>query len=215
MNIYAFGDIHGEYFKLRDLVMKLNIGYKDILVFLGDYVDRGNMSFEVIELLLRLKKDYNCIFIKGNHDLMLMNCFKIGKPPFNEDYCGTLLFNGGQNTLESYEKYGYEYGQMPDRHRMFFESLIPYYETEDFIFVHAGIVPGVPLDQIDEDDLYWSRDFYRNNEYKGKTVVFGHTRAENYINEESRICIDTGACYRQYGTLTCVRLPDRIFIQQR
>lgn len=213
-NIYAFGDIHGEFNKLDALIKRLYIKDNDILVFLGDYIDRGPRSFEVIEYLIKLDKKHSCIFIKGNHEEMFV------------DYLSGIhermfTLNGGRNTIKNYisngfdiDNYDYRKRKLPKGHAEFLNNLKWYHETDEFIFVHAGIAPGVPLERTPTDYFAWNRDFVLSDYYGPKTVVFGHTPSTKIMNEENQICIDTGACFESMGDLTCVKLPDRIFIRQ-
>jgi serine/threonine protein phosphatase 1 len=216
MKIYAFGDIHGEFFKLKALIDRVLPDKDSTLVFLGDYIDRGKYSFEVIEYLIELSNKYNCVFLEGNHENMFM------------DYMSGIhekifIYNGGTTTIKSYYKNGFSIlnnkyyleRRMPKKHVVFFRSLKKYYETEDYIFVHAGIHPGTPLENMPDDILLWDRAFHYMEHYKGKTVVFGHTPSTFPMNEEHRICIDTGACFDIYGSLTCVELPERKFTKQK
>jgi serine/threonine protein phosphatase 1 len=137
-------------------------------------------------------------------------------------YEDMFIVNGGFKTVESYRKHGYDIHQysdyterhMPRLHITFFQNLMNYYETEEFIFVHAGIKPGVPMSLQPTEVLFWDRDLVKNNEYKGKTVVFGHTPDNTIMNEPHKICIDTGAAYDSMGDLTCVKLPERTFYRQ-
>lgn len=216
MNYYAVGDIHGCFFKLNRLIQRLNIQKDDVVVFLGDYIDRGNMSFEVIDLLISLDKVYNCVFLMGNHESMFMDYLS----GINEDL---YLYNGGQVTVNSYAKNGYDIHKysdyierhMPRKHITFFQKLIKYYETEDFIFVHAGIHSTTPMERQPDEYLLWDRYFsYNQCKYNGKPVVFGHTPNNKILNEKSKICIDTGACFESMGDLTAVKLPERTFIRQ-
>lgn len=212
MNIYAIGDIHGEFDKLLKLISLLNLKKEDLLVFLGDYIDRGKKSFEVIEYLYELNKKYNCIFLRGNHELMLRQ-YLTGKP--EGDF---YLYNGGRTTMSSYEKYGFVINPfdylLPREHISFMQRLKPYYETDEYIFVHAGIMPEIKLEDTPDTVLYWDRDF-NYEDYKGpKTVVYGHTPYNEVLNAKYKICIDTGACFESMGNLTCVKLPERKFINQ-
>jgi serine/threonine protein phosphatase 1 len=215
MNIYAFGDIHGEIHKLQKLIHRLNINKKDDeLVFLGDYIDRGNYTYEVIDYLVFLNKHYNCVFLMGNHESMLID-YMIGI------YENIFLQNGGSKTIKSYEKHGYDLSKysdyterfMPSKHWKFFLDLKYYYETEDYIFVHAGIDPKVPMKKQLLETILWGRQFSFIN-YTGKTVVYGHYPSNHITNEKYKICIDTGACFDSMGDLTCVKLPEREFTRQ-
>ncbi len=204
--IFAIGDIHGCFDKLYTLMNKIDIDFKkDTLVFLGDYIDRGSDSFKVIEYLINLKKKYeNIVFLKGNHEELLENYLK-GVERFN------FLYNGGQQTLESYMKANQKPSDaIPEKHLEFFDSLEYYYETEKYIFVHAGLKAPKPLAQQKESDLLWIRREFINSKYDfGKQVVFGHTVFETPLLLPNKIGIDTGAAYGR--KLTCVKLPDLLF----
>jgi len=214
MRIFAFGDIHGEIHKLKALIRRVFPEENDKLVFLGDYIDRGKYSFEVIDYLIELGTKYDCVFLMGNHEQMFMDYLS----GINEKL---FTGNGGNKTLKSYYKHGYSIQhnknytdrKMPLEHIKFFQTLKLYYETDDFIFVHAGIVPDFPLDVLPDNILLWNRTF-QHDDYKGKVVVFGHTPNDEILNEKYKICIDTGACFDFMGDLTCVQLPERIFTRQ-
>ncbi len=213
---YIFGDIHGCASSLAGLYGKLKrtLRREDILVFLGDYIDRGKDSCEVIQFLLDLAEKHPAIFLKGNHESMLLN-YLAGR-----DHQGLYFYNGGEYTLESYRR---EYGvaSIPDRHMEFFRALKLYYETDNFIAVHAGLNPTIEtVRRQDEEELLWIRErFYFADRQWEKTVVFGHTpvacltgNMRQVYRDEWRniIGIDTGAVYG--GVLTCLRMPDgRIF----
>ena len=214
MSIYAFGDIHGELHKLAKLVSRLNIKKDDELVFLGDYIDRGDLSYGVIEHLTLLDKRYKCTFLMGNHEQMLID-YMTGI------YEDIFIRNGGSKTIDSYAKHGYDLDRfsdyterfMPNKHWKFFINLKYYYETEDYIFVHAGIDPNLPMKKQLLDTILWGRQFTFDR-YTGKTVVYGHFPDNTILNEKHKICIDTGACFESMGDLTCVKLPEREFIRQ-
>jgi serine/threonine protein phosphatase 1 len=205
--IFAIGDIHGSYAQLQDLMQKIPIDFtNDTLVFIGDYIDRGPGSVEVVDYLIDLKKRVpEIIFLKGNHEDMLLK-YLDGTDRF------TYLLNGGQNTLDSYLNRADQSDSFPisAAHIDFFKSLRLYYETEEYIFVHAGLRPKVPLESQHAEDILWIRDKFINSKYKfGKPVVFGHTPLEKPLVDNNKIGIDTGAVYG--NALTCVQLPDIIF----
>lgn len=212
--IFAFGDVHGEYYKLKRLIEKIDIE-DATLVFLGDYIDRGVWSFEVVDYLVSLSKNFGTVFLRGNHDAMFMDYLS----GINEQI---FIFNGGGKTIESYEKHGWDISAgtyyldrvLPRSHITFFQKLKNYYETYDFIFVHAGILPGVPMEEQPEEVLLWDRSFQEMEGYTDKVVVYGHSPRHEPLNERYRICIDTGACLNNMGNLTCVQLPERRFIAQ-
>jgi serine/threonine protein phosphatase 1 len=178
----------------------------DTLVFIGDYIDRGPHSVEVVDYLLQLKKRLSrIVFLKGNHEDMLEK-FLSGADRY------TYLLNGGQKTLDSYLKCTPQSGlhPIPPDHLGFYKSLRLYYETTDFIFVHAGLRPRVSLERQDTEDLLWIRDKFINTKYDfGKRVIFGHTPLKRPLVEPNKIGIDTGAVYG--NTLTCVQLPELVF----
>ncbi len=205
--IFAIGDIHGSFDRLQDLMQKIPIDFtNDTLVFIGDYIDRGPASVEVVDYLLDLKKRVpGIIFLKGNHEDMLEK-YLDGTDRF------TYLLNGGQNTLDSYlsKTDRSDSFPIPTDHIEFFKSLRLYYETEAYIFVHAGLRPKVPLASQETEDLLWIRDKFIYSKYNfGKPVVFGHTPLEKPLVEPNKIGIDTGAVYG--NALTCVQLPELEF----
>ena len=205
--IFAVGDIHGSFDRLQELLQKIPVDFaSDTLVFIGDYIDRGPGSVEVVEYLLDLKKKVpGVIFLKGNHEDMLEK-YLDGTDRF------TYLLNGGQTTLDSYLSKTDRSGSfpIPTDHMAFFKSLRLYYETEAYIFVHAGLRPKVPLASQEAEDLLWIRDKFIYSKYNfGKPVVFGHTPLEKPLVEPNKIGIDTGAVYG--NALTCVQLPDLLF----
>ncbi|MFZ1982275.1 MAG: metallophosphoesterase family protein [Smithella sp.] len=204
--IFAIGDIHGCLEKLTELMQKIGIDKQnDTLIFIGDYIDRGKFSSEVVNHVIRLQNEYKkVVCLRGNHEDMLAHYLE----GMNEDM---YLNNGGINTLHSYEiilsdDTEERKRKIPAGHRKFFESLLPYYETEDYIFVHAGMKPGLSLKEQTMHDLLWIRHEFIEAEYDfGKTIVFGHTPLNNPLINKNMIGIDTGAVYG--GKLTCVELP--------
>ncbi len=207
--IFAIGDIHGCMDKLGPLIDQLDIEFeRDTVVFIGDYIDRGPRSFEVVEYLINLKKRHqDIIFLKGNHEDMLEK-YLSGVDRF------TYLANGGQQTLDSY----LEQDRMPktfpipDSHLDFFKSLVLFFETDQYIFVHAGLKNKIPLDLQKTHDLLWIRSEFIHSDYDfGKQVVFGHTPFPEPLVLPNKIGIDTGAVYG--NKLTCVKLPELKFYQ--
>ena len=204
--IFAIGDIHGCLEKLKELIPKTGIdNQNDTLIFIGDYIDRGKFNSEVVDHVIRLQNEYKkVVCLRGNHEDMLAHYLE----GMNEDM---YLNNGGINTLHSYEiilsdDIEERKRKIPAWHRKFFESLLPYYETEDYIFVHAGMKPGLSLKEQTMHDLLWIRHEFIEAEYDfGRTVVFGHTPLNNPLINKNMIGIDTGAVYG--GKLTCVELP--------
>ena len=164
------------------------------MVFLGDYIDRGPDSAGVIELLLKFAEQHPyTVFLRGNHEQMFLDFISDRDPlPF--------LANGGDLTLASYQKR--DLWPIPRRHLKFFEPLRDFFETPEFIFVHAGLRPGIPLVEQNPDDLLWIRDAFLSSPADwGKTVVFGHTPHHQPLMTDGRIGLDTGCVYGR--RLTC------------
>ena len=203
--IYAIGDIHGCLDKLISLAGRIAPGTGDRVVFLGDYIDRGADSAGVIEFLLKFQAETpaETIFLKGNHEAMLMD-YLAG---MNQE---SYLYYGGSATVDSYvARYG-EF-RLPDNHRNFLENLKSFYETERYVFVHAGLKPGVPIPEQTDSYRLWIRwEFVRSAYDWGKRVVFGHTPFTVPRIEANKIGIDTGAVYGR--ELTCLLLPDVDFV---
>lgn len=209
--IYAIGDIHGCIDKLQRLLERIDIDWaRDMLVLMGDYIDRGPRSYEVLDFLITLQKKYpNTIFLKGNHEAMFLD-FLSGVHPL------TFLYNGGQQTIDSYYRHnaGRNPLSIPKEHLDFLNSLVLCHETEDYIFVHAGMRPGVPPAHQKAEDLMWIREpFISTRTDFGKTIVFGHTPFPEPLIQPDKIGIDTGAVYG--NQLTCVRLPDMTFFSDK
>jgi serine/threonine protein phosphatase 1 len=204
--IFAIGDIHGCHRKLVDLMKKIDLDpIHDTLVFIGDYIDRGKDSKGIIDYIIDLKKTIkNMVCLKGNHESMFLNYYVHGIDEM------LFLENGGRETLISYRDPGLWYEKklrIPESHQEFFDALQLHYETKEYIFVHAGLRPGIPLDKQDMEDMVWIRREFIESSYNfGKKVVFGHTPLARPLIDKTKIGIDTGAVYG--GKLTCVKLPD-------
>jgi serine/threonine protein phosphatase 1 len=189
--LIGIGDIHGCYELLLDLVER-RIMFdpdEDRLVFLGDYLDRGANSKEVVDYVSGLKKHYpgQIVLLKGNHeDLALQAMLRTG----DEEACrhARMLWylNGGEATINSFQ--GIERARqalIP-----FIGSLELYHETEEHIFVHAGIPHGKSLETVSSDEILWDRSY----SYDGrKTLIVGHTPTSEIERLRSIICLDTGA----------------------
>jgi serine/threonine protein phosphatase 1 len=203
--IFAIGDVHGCLRHLREMISLIDADPReDTLVFIGDYIDRGPDSKGVVDFILDLQASHDhVVCLLGNHERMFLNYHV-----FNADR-DLFLSNGGQSTIDSYgtvTRARGEIADVPDRHMEFYRSLLPIWESEGHIFVHAGLRPRVPLEKQDPEDLIWIRhEFFQSTYRFEKTVVFGHTPfAEPYVMN-GKIGIDTGAVYG--GKLTCLEIP--------
>jgi serine/threonine protein phosphatase 1 len=206
--VYAVGDIHGR----LDLLEKLwsmivadaeGVHLHKVIVFVGDYVDRGRDSKGVIDFLIHAKlKGGEVVCLRGNHDQSVLDF--IGDANF---YRAWRQF-GAPETLLSYgvmpprfdnesgfEKARAEFVQKcPPEHVKFFESLKYSHVIGGYVFVHAGVRPGIPLNEQDPCDLLCIRDeFLASQQSFEKVVVHGHTPQETALRRTNRIGIDTGA----------------------
>lgn len=208
--IFAVGDVHGSCNRLERLLERLPYrAGRDTLVFLGDYIDRGGQSRKVIDLVCRLQDEGRVIALLGNHEHLLLEYHRTG---------GAQLLSGlrRQGVEASLESYGCRdlrdlrsLSFLPERHRRFLFSLPLYWETEDYVFVHAGVVPGLALARHTAAQVCETRELEGGSELLVKTVVFGHTPFLTPLVTEKRIGIDTGAAYG--NMLTAVELPGRVF----
>ena len=198
--LLAIGDIHGCLDQLKELMDKVMPTSGDKVIFLGDYVDRGPASAGVINYLIEFGIAFPAtIFLRGNHEQMFANYLEGHDPAM-------FLINGGLKTLDSYQHSGQ--WPMPAAHNTFLQDLINCYETEDYIFAHAGLRPDIPLFEQDINDLLWIRQEFISSSYDwGKTVVYGHTPLKKPFLTETRIGLDTGCVYGRQ--LTCCELRTR------
>jgi len=214
---YIIGDIHGQLSKLKKLIsyIKNDVRTDDTFIFLGDYIDRGPDSFEVIEYLIELSGHYKTIFLTGNHEDMFIRFATQGDNYIN------YIRNGGGYTIQSYMRYFKDF-VIPENHKSFYNNLNLYYETGDFIAVHAGLNPEIKnLENQMKYDLIWIREeFFKYPGKWDKTVIFGHTPTfyihgsdTVYIDETRNIIgLDTNAMSDGYP-LSCLRWPDKKIIQ--
>lgn len=223
--IYAVGDIHGCIEPLRELQRHIldhaaaapQPELRNVVIYLGDYVDRGTDSRAVIDLLLQEPlPGFEHIYLKGNHEEGLLRFL------VDEQYGPQWFTFGGEATLYSYgtrppqrpsgtaglQQAQREFSErLPQEHLDFFRRLRLHHTEGDYLFVHAGIRPGVALERQAPDDLLWIRDeFLRSDLDFGKTVVHGHSISESPVVRRNRIGIDTGAFAS--GHLTCLILED-------
>lgn len=186
----VFGDIHGCLKSLQTLWQHLKPSSEKI-IFLGDYVDRGPDSNGVLDFLIQIKRDYDAIFLMGNHEEMVLEC------RFGSDYWQSWIQYGGDKTLESYciETSAENLSDIPAEHWAFLSKLLPYYETESVIFTHACINMTKPLRQQNADELRWWPHLSDQAHVSGKMVIFGHMsqRSGHPQFYGQNLCIDTSA----------------------
>lgn len=206
--IFAVGDIHGCSRKLDTLLTRLPVDFeRDILVFLGDYLNRGPESQQVIQRLIDVKqKAPDTIFLLGNHEHSLLEYARTGDP----DLLRTLRPMGVEATIASYGNSPMrsmrDLSFLPKAHRVFLEQLRTSFKLDPYLFIHAGIIPGEDLNSCSLDRLLTVREtFIRYQGALDAVVVFGHTPFETPFLSRRKIGIDTGAVYG--NLLTAVELP--------
>jgi serine/threonine protein phosphatase 1 len=240
MKIWCVGDIHGCYDELIALWQKLPIDVEhDLVVFMGDYIDRGPDSKKVVERLIKWHKEYpHWVFLYGNHEDIFKN-FLDQKQKYQEDTQWSCFFaNGGKETLKSYGGWAEvgKYGFPKDHQKFLFEETKIMYETDKYIFVHAGLIPKETIDNLKIlitpkfygyktiiNALLWARDDFIDSKWDwGKKVVFGHSAAHKSkwgklgqpIIMKNKIGID-GAVYPPSNkNLIAVELPKEKFYFQ-
>jgi serine/threonine protein phosphatase 1 len=222
--VYAIGDIHGRLDLLRDLHTRIcedaqeYAASRRVIVYIGDYIDRGYESRQTIDYLLgQPLPEFESVHLMGNHERTLLD--------FIDDisYGPGWLRYGGRETLYSY---GIDWDRdlasteesllriqselrekLPSAHRRFLSDLRMTHVEGDYLFVHAGVRPGIPVENQNPDDLLWIRDdFLGSGADHGKVVVHGHSIAEEPELLPNRIGIDTGAFAT--GRLTCLVLEE-------
>jgi len=183
----VIGDIHGCLVSLEMMLEVVSPSREDLLVTLGDYVDRGPDSKGVIERLLRLKETHNFLYLMGNHEIQMIRALETRQD--RERFLSGLC--GGQDTLDSY---GGGFEDVPEGHWDFMKRAKLYHELEDYILVHAGVEAGLPVDDQDRETYYYQRFYSQKPHQSGKTVVCGHTiQGDLPTNLGHAICLDTCA----------------------
>ena len=208
--IYAIGDIHGQLDQLDNALALIEAdgGADAPIVFVGDYTDRGPDSRGVLEKLIQgIHDDRNWTILRGNHDRMFCRFLTDGtvhddriKTP-GLDWLHARL--GGSDTLASYgvnlnasDLLAQAQAMVPPEHLAFLETRPLWYETDELLFVHAGIRPGVTMQKQTEDDLIWIREgFLDFEEPHEKLIVHGHTALDTPEHFGNRVDLDGGAGY--------------------
>lgn len=216
VRIYAIGDLHGRADLLQAMLEEVALDQdlrpveRSIILFLGDYVDRGPSSKEVLDILLECAKRNESVFLKGNHEAFLLRFLE--EPAILAEW----RLHGGLNTLISYgldvsfSPDEHEYvrlsqelaHQTPANHLAFLNGLRLSFQCGDFLFVHAGVRPGGNIEDQAERDLLWIREeFLDYTGSFGAFVVHGHTPVRHPEIRSNRLNIDTGAFAT--GRLSC------------
>jgi serine/threonine protein phosphatase 1 len=211
--LFAIGDIHGCFDPFYELVeQKIRFRKGDRLVLLGDYIDRGYQTKEVIDYIMKLQEDgFDIIPLIGNHESMMLD--SLG----NDQSVSNWFMNGGYETLYSF---GVEsINELNNKYIHFFRNLPLYYLQDQFMFVHAGFNDEITDPLSDSFQMIWSRrENYSNPFFTGKIIIHGHTPVplstcrEALLSHNRVINIDTGCVYDEwggYGHLTAIELFSR------
>ncbi len=221
MRVYGIGDIHGRLDLLDALLVRITeddrargSGVETRYIFLGDLIDRGPDSCAVVERLLHFSRSgANVRFLMGNHEQVFLRALAGDRSALR-----FLVRIGGRETLLSYGIGEEDYRaldfdalaqlaieKVPAAHLDFLGSFEDWIELGDYLFVHAGIRPGVALEEQAQSDLCWIREeFLSHRESFGRIVVHGHSITEDIDVRTNRIGIDTGAFAS--GRLTAIGL---------
>lgn len=205
MNYFAIGDIHGNMDHLNNILKFWNPD-KELLIFLGDLIDRGTSSYDVVQEVMNLKKKYGARVIKGNHEEMFLNFLE---DPKNEHE--VYLGNGGDQTISSFLKQKVTIDSDLDiivrrlqndfsEEIDFLSEMISYIETDNYIFAHAGLdFNYLNWRTQEEHNFRWIRNpfIYGTND-TGKTVVFGHT-VTRYLNKDKSDNVWFSPCGTKIG----------------
>lgn len=219
---YAIGDVHGRLDLLDDLLEKIDRdrlsrpSKRTFIIFLGDLIDRGPASAGVIDRLLSCRpQDAQAIFLYGNHEEVLLRILK-----GERNILSNWLKFGGAECARSYDLDPVALGgieeraaieliqaKVPRAHRKFLDGFADTFRFGDYLFVHAGIRPGIGVEDQDAADLRWIREpFLSDPNEHGFVVVHGHTIVDQVEEKGNRIAIDTGA-YRS-GVLSALAIED-------
>lgn len=193
--LIGISDIHGEYEKLCAVIDKIAPEKDDTFIFMGDYIDRGAKSKEVVDKIISMQNICNCVYLIGSHEYALLHAN-------SDEYYNYLFWNyGGVQTVESYGSFE----NILKVHGDFFKRLKFYYINGKYLFIHAGIRNGIPLDKQNEVDMvYIRKDFYNNKHDLPYKIIFGHTEFEKPLIQEDKICIDTGCGKYKNAPLTAI-----------
>ena len=203
---YVIGDVHGCSKALRSLVEILKPGSADELIFVGDYVDRGPNSKDVVEQLLSLKQQCRLTTLRGNHEVMLQGV------AMNDRDATTWINNGGNATIASY---GGSVTKIPSKHLDFFQDLQRYHETTKELFVHAMYHPQQNLREQSDELTYWTHlpSPVPQPHFSGKRVYLGHTpQADGEVLLHAHLVVVDTYCFGG-GYLTAVDLDTDAIVQ--
>ena len=209
---FVIGDIHGHFDALSGLLNAIAPSSEDEIYFLGDLIDRGSQSSEVVQFVI--DNNYPCIL--GNHEVMLLDSFH--ETGLNHATFQSWLQNGGYPTIASYKN------KIPPEHIEWMKTLPLHLDLGDYWLVHAGIDPYIPHNKQTSDQFCWIRgDFHRIDKpyFEDKTIIIGHTitftfsgvKPGQIVAGEGWLGIDTGAYHHSIGKLTALELNESMVYQ--
>ncbi len=198
--VIVIGDIHGCVNTLKELLYNIiKINKSDKLIFLGDYIDRGLHSREVIDELIYLKNNnYNTIFLRGNHEQMLLDTY------FHPELYPQWLINGAANTLSSFRINNIK--DLDENYLRFFQSTKFYYEIENYVIVHAGLNFELENPLNDIISMLWTRNLsIDKSKINNRKLIVGHTpklisEIKESIYKGDTIFLDGGVVYNDMKT---------------
>ncbi|MBK1876082.1 metallophosphoesterase family protein [Pelagicoccus mobilis] len=203
--LWAIGDIHGHLTALEALIDELKFRKQDTVVVLGDMIDRGPDSYGVVEKLISLSKRTKLVCLRGNHEIMLE------RAATDRSAVPYWLSFGGGETMDSYKAKSLD--SIPEWHWDFFDRLLPYWESENEIFVHAGLNPDLELHEQSEEVLAWEFFTEPQPHRSGKRWICGHSPQRDGIPAYLGFatCIDTSIT--DGGWLTCLDVNTNTYWQ--
>ncbi|BAQ64449.1 metallophosphoesterase family protein [Geminocystis sp. NIES-3709] len=210
---FVIGDVHGHYDALSELFDKISPTQEDDIYFLGDLIDRGPQSAQVVQFVM--DNNYKCIL--GNHEIMLLDA--LGGEQINQQIFHGWLQNGGNTTIASYGN-----KTPPKEHIEWIKNLPLYFDLGDYWLVHAGVDPHLPIDQQSSEQFCWiRRSFHRSTQpyFEDKTIIIGHTitftfngvKSGQLVGGQGWIDIDTGVYHHGQGWLTALELNESMVYQ--
>lgn len=214
---YVIGDIHGEISKLKSLISIIcNSDKNPTFIFLGDYVDKGENSFQTLEFLSTLKKQFTCHFLLGNHEYYWKN---FSSNP--EEFSTYLKKYGGESTTKDFStnSFGETAKKMNDLFSDFFNDLKLFWEDDKYLVTHSGLTENAyqvrDAQQFLSSDVLFNRYQFIGNQkfFNHKKIIFGHTGFYDVFYDQFKIGIDTSACYLETQPLTALCLDNELIIQ--
>ena len=204
----VIGDVHGHYDTLIALLDAVSPTSSDKIYFLGDLIDRGPKSAQVVDLVMR--NQFECL--RGNHEEMLLDV--VGTGEVSVELYQSWLYSGGHATVESYDS------KIPQEHIDWIKNLPLYADLGDYWLVHAGVAPNIPITQQCADQFCWIREDFHTSDrayFPDKLIITGHTitftlpgvKPGQIAAGKGWLDIETGAYHRNSGWMTAIDLDGR------